>query len=128
VQILQLSGIGNSADLAPFNIPVLVDSPMVGRNLMDHTLLPNIFTVQGNDSFDHILQDPVQLEDAVNQWVVNKTGFISNNVANNFGFSRVQSDLIKIPDPASGPNTPHFEMIYVVSNSSLYGPMYISVN
>ncbi|KAF8188674.1 hypothetical protein BJ912DRAFT_1022454 [Pholiota molesta] len=117
VQILQLSGIGNSADLAPFNIPVLVNSPMVGRNLMDHTLLPNIFTVHGNDSFDHILQDPVQLEDAVNQWVVNKTGFISNNVANNFGFSRVRSDLINIPDPASGPNTPHFEMIYVVSGT-----------
>ncbi|WP_084419985.1 choline dehydrogenase [Henriciella litoralis] len=35
-QILQLSGIGAAADLSAHDIPVVVDSPDVGRNLQDH--------------------------------------------------------------------------------------------
>ncbi|KAF9476761.1 FAD-linked reductase [Pholiota conissans] len=112
-QILQLSGIGNSADLTPLNIPVLVNSPMVGRNLIDHPLLPNIFSVKGNDSYDDTLRDPVQFQNAINQWAANKTGFISNNLINHYGFARVNSSLITIPDPSSGPNSPHFEMLFV---------------
>ncbi len=57
-QILQLSGIGAPEDLAPLNIQVQVNSPLVGKNLQDHPLLPNIFNVAGNSSLDHILRDP----------------------------------------------------------------------
>ncbi|KAF9477982.1 alcohol oxidase, partial [Pholiota conissans] len=113
VQILQLSGIGAPEDLTPLNITVLVDSPQLGKNMNDHTLLPNIYSAQGNDSFDHLLMDSAATQAALTEWAVNKTGFISNNVANNFGFSRLQSDLVPVPDPAAGPNAPHFEMIYV---------------
>ena len=35
-QLLQLSGIGNPADLAALGIPVLADLPGVGENLQDH--------------------------------------------------------------------------------------------
>jgi choline dehydrogenase-like flavoprotein len=113
-QILQLSGIGNKPDLEALKIPVLIDLPGVGKNLMDHTFLPNLFTVHGQDSFDHILRSSDLTTAAVTQWATNKTGFIANNVANNFGFARIPEDssiLKKIEDPAPGPHSPHFEFI-----------------
>ena len=37
-KILMLSGIGNKSDLRALNIPVVVNSPEVGRNVQDHIL------------------------------------------------------------------------------------------
>lgn len=120
-QILQLSGIGAPADLAPLNISVLVTSPLVGKNLQDHPLLPNIFNVQGNTSLDHILRDPAQVGAAIAQWETNRTGFVSNNVVNNIGFARLNSTILsQFPDPAAGPTTPHFEMIFAVCRFCSY--------
>ncbi|KAI1288784.1 putative GMC oxidoreductase [Xylaria venustula] len=45
-QILLLSGIGPSADLAKFDIPVLLDQPEVGQNLADHAILFNAWKVR----------------------------------------------------------------------------------
>ena len=42
-------------------------------------------------------------------------GMISNNVVNNIGFARLNSTVLKkISDPAAGPRTPHYEMIFAV--------------
>jgi choline dehydrogenase-like flavoprotein len=117
-QILQLSGIGNPDDLNPLKIPVLVNSPKVGRNLMDHTFLPNIFSVNGETSLDHVLQDPNSINAVVNQFFTNHTGMIAAPVSNTFGFARIPANstaLKGIPDPAPGPNSPHFEYIPTVS-------------
>jgi choline dehydrogenase len=35
-QLLQLSGVGNAADLSPLGIPVVADLPGVGENMQDH--------------------------------------------------------------------------------------------
>jgi choline dehydrogenase-like flavoprotein len=35
-QILKLSGVGPSEELRKYNIPIVLDSPMVGENLQDH--------------------------------------------------------------------------------------------
>ncbi|KAI0098511.1 alcohol oxidase [Nemania sp. FL0031] len=45
-QILLLSGVGPSAELAEFDIPVLLDQPEVGRNLADHGILFNAWKVK----------------------------------------------------------------------------------
>lgn len=119
-QILMLSGIGNSADLKALKIPTIINNPSVGANLSDHTLLPNIFTVNpahANETFDHILRDSNLLNAQITDWATNKTGFLVNNVANNFGFFRVASSnpIFKTTsDPAAGPNSPHWEMIFSV--------------
>lgn len=114
-QILQLSGIGAPADLEPLNIPVLVNNTQVGKNLQDHPLLPNIFSVEGDLSLDHILRDPAQIGAAIAQWQANRTGFISNNVVNNIGFARLNASILEqFTDPAAGPTTPHFEIIFAV--------------
>ncbi len=46
-QILMLSGIGAAADLAKFEIPVVLNKPGVGGNLHDHLQLRLIYKVSG---------------------------------------------------------------------------------
>ena len=114
-QILQLSGIGAPADLAPLRIPLLINSPQVGRNMQDHPLLPNIFTVSGNGSLDDTLRNASAVGAAISQWASSKTGFIANNVINQLGFARLNSTLLQgFTDPAAGPTSPHYEMIFAV--------------
>jgi choline dehydrogenase-like flavoprotein len=118
VQILKLSGIGPGAELAALGIPLAIDNENVGENLSDHTLLPNIFNVQGNLSFDNIIRNPTA---TLNQWISNQTGVFANNVANNFGFLRLPSNATifkNTTDPAAGPNSPHWEIIFAVSPHS----------
>lgn len=114
-QILKQSGIGNSTELTALQIEPILDNPNVGENLSDHTLLPNIFSVQGNLSFDNILRNP---NATLNQWIQTKTGVFANNVANNLGFFRIPSNATifqNTTDPAPGPNSPHWEIIFGVS-------------
>ncbi|KAF8962410.1 hypothetical protein BDZ97DRAFT_1939825 [Flammula alnicola] len=113
-QILQLSGIGNSTELRSLSINTTINNPNVGENLSDHTLLPNIFSVQGTQSFDGILRNEALVQDALNEWVQNKTGMFANNVVNNFGFARIPSNASifqTTADPAPGPLSPHWEII-----------------
>lgn len=49
-QLLMLSGIGPKEHLSHFNIPVIVDAPGVGRNLMDNQEMPIIGQFQGQSS------------------------------------------------------------------------------
>ncbi|MBO1413648.1 GMC family oxidoreductase [Streptomyces sp. FH025] len=42
-QLLQLSGIGPAPLLTALGIPVVLDQPMVGRNLQDHTFVPLVY-------------------------------------------------------------------------------------
>ena len=121
-QILQLSGIGNADDLNALNIPVLIDNPAVGANLIDHVFLPNIFNVKGNESLDSFIRDPGLVEAAIDQWTANKTGIIGSNLVNTFGFARLPSNssiFNIVADPASGPKSPHWEMVFAVSNLRL---------
>ncbi|KAF4610054.1 hypothetical protein D9613_010669 [Agrocybe pediades] len=114
-QILQLSGIGDAKKLASLKIPSTINNPNVGENLSDHPLLPNVFSVKGNLSFDGILRDPNQINNAVGQWISSRTGIFSNNVANHYGFARLppSSTIFKTThDPAAGPTSPHWEMVF----------------
>jgi len=111
-QILQLSGIGNADDLKALNIPVLIHNPAVGANLIDHVLLPNIFNVK--DSLDTLLRDPSLIGAAIDEWTMNKTGVIANTIGNTFGFARLPNNspiFQTFADPASGPKSPHWEII-----------------
>ena len=117
-QILQLSGIGNPHDLASLGIPVIIDNPAAGANLIDHVILPNIFNVKGEESLDTLLRDPNLLGAAIDEWTTNKTGLIANSVVNTFGFARLPSNspiLETLGDPASGPKSPHWEFLFAVS-------------
>lgn len=116
-QLLQLSGIGNSTDLTKLKINTIVSNPSVGANLTDHLLIPNIFSVNGM-TLDGLLKNETQQAEAMNQWMSSKTGPYANSVANMYGFLRLPSNstiFATTPDPAAGPNSPHYEMIFTVS-------------
>ena len=122
-QILQLSGIGNADKLKMLNIPVLINNPAAGANLIDHILLPNIFNVKGNESLDLFLRDPNILGAVINQWTANRTRVVANSAVNTFGFARLPNNLLifkTVADPASGPKSPHWEMVFIVRNSKFY--------
>ena len=51
-QILQLSGIGNAADLKSKGVEPIVDLPGVGANLQDHLQIRAVFKVQGVDTLN----------------------------------------------------------------------------
>jgi len=117
-QILQLSGIGNADDLKALNISVLIDNPGVGANLIDHLLVPNIFNVKGDESSDKLLRNSSLLKAAMDQWTANKTGIVGNSLANTYGFARLPSNssIFKtVADPAAGPKSPHWEVVFAVS-------------
>jgi choline dehydrogenase-like flavoprotein len=73
------------------NIPVVINNPAVGANLIDHLLMLNDFNVK--DSLDILLRDPSLLGAAMDQWAVKKTGVITDTVANTFGFARLPKRL-----------------------------------
>jgi choline dehydrogenase len=51
-QILQLSGIGNAADLKSKGVEPIIDLPGVGANLQDHLQIRAVFKVQGVDTLN----------------------------------------------------------------------------
>ena len=51
-QILQLSGIGNAADLKSKGVEPVADLPGVGANLQDHLQIRAVFKVQGVDTLN----------------------------------------------------------------------------
>ena len=46
-KLLQLSGVGDAAHLKALGVPVVADSPNVGRNLREHVLVPLRYRVTG---------------------------------------------------------------------------------
>jgi choline dehydrogenase-like flavoprotein len=116
-QILLLSGIGPTADLTALGISTIIDNPSVGNNLSDHALLTNNFAVSGSDTLDDIVRGTT-FAAALAQWVADKTGAITNTVANHLGFLRLPSTasiFTTVPDPATGPTASHWELVVSVS-------------
>ncbi|KAF8665728.1 hypothetical protein AX16_000176 [Volvariella volvacea WC 439] len=113
--ILQLSGIGDKQDLESVGIETVADLPSVGKNLSDHLMSSVIFKVKG-PTYDDIFREFELFQGALNEWEAQKTGPFTNGPTNQLGFFRLPSDhpvLQGIPDPASGPHGPHYELIFV---------------
>lgn len=51
-KLLMLSGVGDGAELERLNIPVVHDSPAVGKNLFNHLMTTVEFTANESDTFD----------------------------------------------------------------------------
>jgi choline dehydrogenase len=50
-----LSGIGPAAQLSRHNIPVVLDAPGVGANLLDHPTVPLRLKEKTGKSFNHLM-------------------------------------------------------------------------
>lgn len=90
-QLLMLSGIGDRDRLAEFGIASVRHAPEVGRNLLDHLVVPLGFDVAG-DSLQ-AAEKPLQL---IN-YLARRRGMLTSNVGEAYGFVRSRPDL-DLPD------------------------------
>ncbi|KAF8665631.1 hypothetical protein AX16_000086 [Volvariella volvacea WC 439] len=114
-KILQLSGIGDRNELEPLGIQTIVDLPDVGKNLSDHLLLSSAYETQG-PSFDSYYREPSTFRADLEEWLTSRTGTYSNTVTNQLGWFRLPDDhpiFNAVPDPAAGPESSHYEMIFM---------------
>lgn len=117
-QILQLSGIGPRELLSSKGIEAIIDAPAVGQGYQDHALVAMHFEVSSSDTWDVVLQNPPVFGQTLEQWKTERKGLFVNSPANTQSYLRIpdNDDLLKEhPDPAAGPKSAHFELIYIVS-------------
>lgn len=116
-QILQLSGIGSETYLQSLGITPVLNLPGVGQNLQDQPVAMFQYNVNGS-TMNPFLNDPSQIEAAFAQYEAEMTGtFASSCLINTVGFLRIPpTDSIwkSFPDPAIGPNSPHYVFAFVV--------------
>jgi choline dehydrogenase-like flavoprotein len=118
--LLQLSGIGDRVELLAAGVPTVVHNPSVGKNMSDHALLTNVFNVNNPNTYDSIFRNPDLINANIAQWTNSKTGPFAGGVTNNIGWLRLPktASIFKTTaDPASGPNSPHYEMIFSVCSA-----------
>ena len=83
-QLLMLSGIGAAEQLADFGIPVVMDLPGVGQNLMDHIQVPIAYHCKQPVSLAS-RDDPEQFR----LYQESKMGLLTSNLGESGGFLRV---------------------------------------
>ncbi|THH31584.1 hypothetical protein EUX98_g2622 [Antrodiella citrinella] len=115
-QILQLSGVGNQADLKAVGIKTIVNLPDVGTNLADHPMLANYFQIQTNDTWDDVLRNNTIFGQTLGEWQQEKQGLFVDSPGNTVGFFKLptgSSALQGISDPSAGPKSGNTELIFV---------------
>ncbi len=98
-QLLKLSGIGPSAELESFGIPVVVDLPGVGTNMQGQSTLRHVFV-----NFPRSIANPLQDRYEVGVIAEAQTPFV---ITENCAFTGQPNDpcLIAYEDNPIGPNT-----------------------
>ena len=76
-QLLELSGIGRADILEQHGIPLVVDSPGVGENLQDHTLVALSFEVADEQVSGDMLRDPNIVQALLKLYAETNTGPMS---------------------------------------------------
>ncbi|KAJ7584486.1 aryl-alcohol oxidase [Mycena floridula] len=114
--VLLHSGIGDSALLKSLGIKTVHHNPGVGQNLSDHVLLPLSWQVNSTETLDDLNRNATAAAQALKQWNETRTGpFVSPLGLNQLGWLRIpdnSSIYSEFADPAAGPNTAHFELLF----------------
>ncbi|KAF8175506.1 pyranose dehydrogenase [Mycena galopus ATCC 62051] len=114
--ILLHSGIGDAKVLEGLGIKSILNLPDVGQNLSEHPLSAIGWAVNSEDTFEAFTRDPAGKEAAEKQWQESRTGPLSIPIISQVGFLRLPEShpiLSTTVDPAAGPNTPHFELMFL---------------
>lgn len=92
--ILQRSGIGAKVELAALDIPVVIDLPGVGKNLMDHLIVFMFYEVSKPGlTNDHLAYHDDAITKSYKLWKDSKAGFLSSFPFGSFGFARLDDRL-----------------------------------
>ena len=115
-QILLLSGIGPQDDLSKLGVPVLVDSPDVGKHLTDHPMLVTNYVVNSNKTTDPVARNVTLQQELLRQWEVSRTGLMGNPAGGTMiAFMKNPPELFDGFDPSSGPRSGNLEILFEVS-------------
>ena len=103
-QILMLSGIGPAAELRKHGIAVALDSPDVGKNLCDHTLLATAWKLK-DPSAGHALgsKNPLFQQEQF-AWGQSIDFVVTTGAQDKAGLAKaIEADEGAVPDPATHP-------------------------
>jgi choline dehydrogenase len=130
-KILMLSGIGPAAHLAEHGITTIIDSPHVGRNLLDHPILSHCFKLKdGYGLENHLLRPGPAKDGAVKAYQKSKSGPLSSGLLELVAFPRCDDAFATSKeylaakaanggvDPFGPAGQPHFEIDFVPMWSS----------
>ncbi|KAI3595834.1 aryl-alcohol oxidase [Moniliophthora roreri] len=114
-QILLNSGIGGSEALSQLGIEPILDNPSVGQNLSDHPVLGNSWFVNETQTWELIARNATYAEEVLDLWETQREGPLVNTIATQLGWHRIpdNSSIFEThEDPAAGPNTAHYELVF----------------
>ena len=103
--LLQLSGIGDSAALTKAGITPIVSNPSVGKNLQDHVLLTNTYSVQPSFlTLDEVQENATFAAEQIAAWQPSPhKGELVLNACNQIGWFRLPKSVLgSTPDPSAG--------------------------
>ncbi|BDD61880.1 hypothetical protein MAP00_006901 [Monascus purpureus] len=125
-KLLLLSGIGPAEELSKHGIDTIVNSPHVGKNLIDHPIVPFVLKLKdGYTLDDHLLRAGPANEAAVAAYRRDKTGPVGSGLLELVGFPRIDERLNRYEsyrqakaangglDPFGPAGQPHFELDFV---------------
>ena len=92
-QLLQLSGIGDRADLEPLGIPMVYHAPEVGQNLQDHLDFILSYKTRDRDNFGISLPGAVKLITEGLRWRKDGTGMLATPFAEGAAFLKTDPAL-----------------------------------
>lgn len=116
--ILLNSGIGDPNELSKINIKPVVNLPSVGKNLTDQPLLVNSWKVTATDTNDEVARNVTLAAQQLLEWQTSGTGPLVNGIVDLLGWLRLPTNntiFQDVSDPAAGPNTAHYELVFQVS-------------
>jgi choline dehydrogenase-like flavoprotein len=116
------SGIGNSSTLNSLGIKPLHNLPSVGQNLSDHSLVLFSFLVNSNDTLETAERNATLAAEQLAQWNATRTGPLVDPPTSQLGWLRIPDNSAifkRFADPAAGPNTAHYELIFA---NGMFGP------
>jgi choline dehydrogenase len=125
-KLLMLSGVGPEAELKAHGIDVVIASPHVGQNLLDHPIMPHVFKLKdGYGLDDHLLRAGPEHDGAISAYRKNKNGPLGSGLLEMVGFPRIDEYLSTNQqyvdfkaknggvDPFGPGGQPHFEVDFV---------------
>ncbi|VDC04862.1 unnamed protein product [Peniophora sp. CBMAI 1063] len=124
-QVLLLSGVGNASELASLNIPTTINLPAVGKEMQDHPLLSVQWTTDSTETLDAALRNATVLEEFLDEWETNRTGYYTDITFNFFSWLRFSEDtaaLASFNDPSAGPTSGQAELVLIDNFSSFTEP------
>ena len=88
-QLLMVSGVGPTEALQKYGIPIVADRPGVGQDLQDHVIYGPSHVV--NLQTAAIIENPEYEEDIINEYLVNKTGPLTNTGTDYNGYDKIST-------------------------------------